>query len=171
MSEPVHRELLELKQSIEAVTKITNIFSDVRRVNYIIARAIFYDIAFNKFGWSVLSIAQFANKNHATVMHALKNIDSTYAKERALMYNKIKIDLENYYINLLNKPLQGYEVISLDKSLLKIAELRQELAYEKLKIDEYKKQLDNFSLFLEIPKDKQNEFIETRLKPYLKMNV
>lgn len=52
-----------------------DITSKCKDIDHVVARAVFYELAYNKYNFgSLQAIADYVNKNHATVLHGLKNV-------------------------------------------------------------------------------------------------
>ena len=143
-----------------------------RKRSNVTARAVYAKLCKDIFPYLTLSkIAEPINRNHATIIHIFKMID-----------NHLKND--NEYINLykkasviINKDIVATQNIkeisyleSLEERLIKMSNA----LIEKNKEIEHLKTLrptDKYKDF-DVMSDKMlNEFIETRLKPFLRLNA
>lgn len=86
---------MKLENLIKIVSDITgvDIRSNSRDSDHVVARAIYYDIAYNRLRLgSLSSIGRSIGKNHATVLHSINNIFphiGRYYKNHYLQYKNI----------------------------------------------------------------------------------
>lgn len=142
-----------------------------RKRENVTARAVYAKLCKDIFPYlSLDKIAKPINRDHATIIHAFKMID-----------NHLKND--NQYINLykkasviINKDIvatQNIKEISYLESLEeRIINLSNTLIEKNKQIEELKTQrpTDRYKDFDLLSDDLLEEFVETRLKPYLKLN-
>ena len=142
-----------------------------RKRSNVTARAVYAKLCKDIFPYLTLhKIAEPINRDHATIIHAFKMID-----------NHLKND--NEYINLykkasviINKDIvatQNVKEISYLESLEeRIINLSNTLIEKNKQIEKLKTQrpADRYKDFDLMSDDLLEEFIETRLKPYLKLN-
>lgn len=142
-----------------------------RKRENVTARAVYAKLCKDIFPYlSLDKIAKPINRDHATIIHAFKMID-----------NHLKND--NQYINLykkasviINKDIvatQNIKEISYLESLEeRIIQMSNTLIDKNKQIEELKGQrpTDKYKEFDAIPEELLENFIETRLKPYLKLN-
>jgi len=142
-----------------------------RKRSNVTARAVYAKLCKDIFPYlSLQKIAKPINRDHATIIHMFKMID-----------NHLKND--NEYINLykkasviINKDIiatQNIKEISYLESLEeRIIQMSNTLIDKNKQIEELKGQRtsDKYKPFEEIPEEQFQTFIDTRLKPYLKLN-
>ena len=75
----------QLESLIKEVTGVEP-FDKSRKLSYVFARAIFYKILYNKFKYTKTDISRRANKNHGTIIHALKHFDVWLKHNKRLKY-------------------------------------------------------------------------------------
>jgi F0F1-type ATP synthase beta subunit len=161
------------EQIIGVIERLHNakITTKNRKRENVTARAVYVKLCKDIFPYlSLHKIAEPINRNHATIIHLLKSID-----------NHLKND--NQYINLykrasvvINKDIietQNIKEISYLESLEeRIINLSNTLIDKNKQIEELKTQrtTERYKDFDIMSDDLLEEFIETRLKPYLKLN-
>ena len=161
------------KQIIDVIERLHNdkITTKNRKRSNVTARAVYAKLCKDIFPYLTLhKIAEPINRDHATIIHAFKMID-----------NHLKND--NEYINLykkasviINKDIvatQNVKEISYLESLEeRIINLSNTLIEKNKQIEELKTQrpTDRYKDFDLMSDDLLEEFVETRLKPYLKLN-
>lgn len=174
------KELEELKRVIERVSGIDDISKKNRSDDYKIARAVLFDYAVNYLECTLSLSGSIVNRDHASVHNALKKTATTYRKDYP-MFNVLRKKVEKYYRTILLKnigedstdidSMEDMFKIQMMESDLKIIELTKKIQLLQDKIYTQREKAGKFKYFLDIPEDKQNDFIETRLKPYLRMNA
>lgn len=161
------------EQIIDVIERLhdSKITTKNRRRRNVTARAVYAKLCKDVFPYLTLDkIGEPINRDHATVIHMFKMID-----------NHLKND--NEYINLykkasvvINKDIvatQNIKEISYLESLeQRIINLSNTLIDKNKQIEELKRQrtTDRYKDFDIMPEKLLQEFIETRLKPYLKLN-
>jgi len=161
------------EQIIDVIERLhqAKITTKNRKRSNVTARAVYAKLCKDIFPYLTLSkIAEPINRDHATIIHIFKMID-----------NHLKND--NEYINLykkasviINKDIiatQNIKEISYLESLEeRIIQMSNTLIEKNKQIEELKAQRtsDKYKPFEEIPEEQFQNFIETRLKPYLKLN-
>ena len=161
------------EQIIEVIERLHNakITTKNRKRENVTARAVYAKLCKDIFPYlSLDKIAKPINRDHATVIHMFKMID-----------NHLKND--NQYINLykkasviINKDIvatQNIKEISYLESLEeRIIQMSNALIEKNKQIEELKGQrpTDKYKEFDAIPEELLENFVETRLKPYLKLN-
>lgn len=132
--------------------------SPTRKREVVEARAMFYSILKNFSNLTLASIARTVDKNHATVLHGLKNFEQ---------WRK-----QNKYLNFAFKNVV-YKLEALDdvENYIDVMELRRELLQAKMDLYELnsKKEKINFmyELLKDLPMDKLAD-IQDRVKLILK---
>lgn len=170
-------ELQELKRVIESVSGIKDISTRKRTDDYKLARALFYEYSINRFNCTLALTGSIVKRDHACVHNALKqDYDKHYPN-----YNLLKERVEDYYKSILFKnigdTLQNQESTEqyFKKRILEsettIKSLKKEVQKLQDNLFKQREKVGGLKHFLDIPKEKQNDFIETRLKPYLKMHT
>ena len=168
MEKQIQEQIIELIERIHG----KDITTKNRRRENVTARAVYVKLCKDIFPYlSLHKIAEPINRNHATIIHLLKSID-----------NHLKND--NHYINLykkasviINKDIietQNIKEISYLESLEeRIINLSNTLIEKNKQIDQLKKQrtTDRYKDFDVMPDEMLNEFITTRLKPYLRLHL
>lgn len=161
------------EQIINVIERLHNdkITTKNRKRENVTARAVYAKLCKDIFPYlSLDKIAKPINRDHATVIHMFKMID-----------NHLKND--NQYINLykkasviINKDIvatQNIKEISYLESLEeRIINLSNTLIEKNKEIEELKseRKAERYEPFKAIPNELFDTFIETRLKPYLKLN-
>lgn len=168
MEKQIQEQIIELIERIHG----KEITTKNRRRENVTARAVYAKLCKDIFPYlSLEKIATPINRDHATVIHMLKMID-----------NHLKND--NYYINLykkasviINKDIietQNLKEISYLESLeQRIIDLSNTLIDKNKEIEELKtlRPTDKYKDFDVMPDEMLNEFIITRLKPYLRLHL
>ena len=160
------------EQIIGVIERLHNakITTKNRKRENVTARAVYAKLCKDIFPYlSLHKIAKPINRNHATIIHMFKMID-----------NHLKND--NQYINLykrasviINKDIvatQNIKEMSYLESLEeRIIQMSNALIDKNKQIEELKGQrpTDKYKEFDAIPEELLETFIETRLKPYLKL--
>lgn len=161
------------EQIIGVIERLHNakITTKNRKRENVTARAVYVKLCKDIFPYlSLHKIAEPINRNHATIIHLLKSID-----------NHLKND--NQYINLykrasvvINKDIietQNIKEISYLESLEeRIIQMSNTLIEKNKQIEQLQEQrtTNRYKPFEALPDELFDSFIETRLKPYLKLN-
>lgn len=161
------------EQIIDVIERLhkAKITTKNRKRGNVTARAVYAKLCKDVFPYLTLDkIGEPINRDHATIIHMFKMID-----------NHLKND--NEYINLykkasvvINKDIvatQNIKEISYLESLEeRIIQMSNTLIEKNKQIEELKSQrtTDRYKDFDIMSDDLLEEFIETRLKPYLKLN-
>ena len=161
------------EQIIDVIERLhkAKITTKNRKRGNVTARAVYAKLCKDVFPYLTLDkIAEPINRDHATIIHMFKMID-----------NHLKND--NEYINLykkasviINKDIvatQNIKEISYLESLEeRIINLSNALIEKNKQIEELKAQrpTDKYKEFDAIPNELFDNFVETRLKPYLMVN-
>lgn len=167
MEKEIQEQIIQVIENLHK-DKIT---TKNRKRENVTARAVYAKLCKDIFPYlSLHKIAEPINRDHATIIHMFKMID-----------NHLKND--NQYINLykkasviINKDIvatQNLKEISYLESLEeRIINLSNTLIDKNKQIEELKGQrtTNRYKPFDEIPDELFDSFIETRLKPYLKLN-
>tara|TARA_R100000734_G_scaffold12595_1_gene9359 strand:- start:16335 stop:16871 length:537 start_codon:yes stop_codon:yes gene_type:complete len=129
------------KQTKEIARTIVNnyfgidISRNTRQRKYIIARSMFYKILRYNTKMSFQEIANIFNKNHATVLHAIKQLDGYMEFDSSLKVDYIT--LNHLFLNTVDKLLteRFVDVESIDPQYMEILSSFNELTrrYDKLK--------------------------------------
>lgn len=91
---------MTLEELIEIVSKQTNvdIKSKCRDTDHVLARAIYFDLAYSKLKLgSMSSIGKSVNRDHATVIHALRNVLPHIKKHYRVMHSH-RVKLLNRFV-------------------------------------------------------------------------
>lgn len=160
------------EQIIDVIERLhdSKITTKNRRRGNVTARAVYAKLCKDVFPYLTLDkIGEPINRDHATIIHMFKMID-----------NHLKND--NEYINLykkasviINKDIiatQNIKEVSYLESLEeRIIQMSNTLIDKNKEIEELKGQRtsDKYKPFEQIPEEQFQNFIETRLKPYLKL--
>ena len=161
------------EQIIDVIERLhnTKITTNNRKRGNVTARAVYAKLCKDVFPYlSLQKIAKPINRNHATIIHMFKMIE-----------DHLKND--NEYINLykkasviINKDIvatQNIKEISYLESLEeRIIQMSNTLIDKNKQIEELKGQrpTNRYKEFDAIPEELLENFIETRLKPFLKFN-
>ncbi len=163
MEEQIQHQIIQVIESIQK-TKIT---TKNRNRSNVTARAVYAKLCKDIFPYLTLHrIAKPINRNHASVIHLFKLIENT-------------LNQDNEYINLykkasviINKDIiatQNIKDISYLENLeARLVQMSNTLIEKNKQIDELKK--DKYKDLENIPEELFETFIETRLKPFLKLN-
>ena len=159
-----------LKLIYEATCKAMgeDIGSKSRKQHLVHARYVFFHFARKLTNCSLCEIGWVCGqRDHSTVLHGLKNFD------RLMKYDDFKsifnvISLHLPHLESINLTPQQREIKYLYANK---ARLEKQLEILSKKIDNSEVEKDILNLLKSIPPDKLNDFKETRLKPYLKMNA
>lgn len=150
----------EIRKIYNVVNKVfaLKLDADTKKYPHAEARSMFYYYCKKKFPTlSDAEVAKQISKDRITVYYALKKLNSTY------LNNPI---LKNHFEKIGD---------TLDPNTVNI-ELKKRLVFLEKEIDRLKQRNKNMfdsdlkQLISEIPEHKIEDFKETRLKPYLKMN-
>lgn len=170
MEEQIQHQIIEVIETLQK-TKIT---TKNRNRSNVTARAVYSKLCKDIFPYLTLHrIAKPINRNHASVIHLFKLIENT-------------LNQDNEYINLykkasviINKDIiatQNIKDISYLENLEeRLIQMSNTLIAKNKQIDELKSIADNkpkdkYKDFENIPEELFETFIETRLKPFLKLN-
>ena len=113
-----HKELEELKMTVESQLNIKNIFKDSRKREYIYARAVFFSLARKVTVCTFQAIADFANKNHASVVNAVRIYRDAIApyqnQNLCLRYIRVHDSIVDYYYKEMevDKEIQTYDLLN-----------------------------------------------------------
>jgi hypothetical protein len=168
MNNEIAQEVIRLDKIVSTITG-SDIRSKVRNHKNIIARSIFYKIAYDflkRSGFTLGAksyIARYMGKNHATVLHALKNFDR---------------DIIPYDINkkMYDKSLEVFESLAdaytaVDDRDVEIDNLKNKITDLQLQLSNvrpYRKDIEHLvDLLLKIPNDKLDD-AEFRISVMLK---
>lgn len=155
----------EIRELIEANTGI-NLSTKTRKIEFVYARAIYFLLCREKTNLSLNKIGQTLGKDHATVLHAIKMIEDVYFQDPYFcnMYENIASQIKIQS----DKHKTKVEILEESNRDLKIKYFKLKAKYEEL----LKKEMNEaYLVFNRIPKEKVNDFVKTRLEPYLKMNT
>ena len=99
-------QIKKLIQITSEVFEIEDIYSTSRQTHFVFARAIIFYLMRNNLFMTYVKIAKVFNKNHATIMHAVKQLPYMlkYDQDLQQKYNNIKLMwLENESHNFISK--------------------------------------------------------------------
>jgi hypothetical protein len=151
------------KKIIELETGI-NVDIVSRKRNFVEIRALYYKILRDVLGMTLQSIADTVNKDHATILHSIKNFD---------IWASYSEDLRRNYNNVMHM-IHHYEYDSMDDSEL------SKLRYNNILLDMKVKELTDHiasmrsvsrlhELIDRIPEDKE-ELMYERISAIVRMN-
>lgn len=134
-------EVIQNKQTKEVAKTIVNnyfgldISRNTRQRRYVVARSIFYKILRYNTKMSFQDIADTFNKNHATVLHAIKQLDGYMEFDSSLKIDYITIN--DLFLNTVDKLLteKFNDIESIDPQYIDILNSFNQLSrkYDKLK--------------------------------------
>lgn len=134
-------EAIQNKQTKEVAKTIVNnyfgldISRNTRQRRYVVARSIFYKILRYNTKMSFQDIADTFNKNHATVLHAIKQLDGYMEFDSSLKIDYITIN--DLFLNTVDKLLteKFNDIESIDPQYIDILNSFNQLSrkYDKLK--------------------------------------
>ena len=145
--------------------------SRLRKTVY--ARAVFYTIVKSLHPkLSLTAIGNSVNRDHATVLYGLRNAKDTYMKD--VMYQAMYTEvISKVNANPDKFDVMQHTMIEIDPKTYKlINELKSNLKRTLRENDKLKNQMKNKRLLnaiSEMPEEKIDDFIDTRLIPYTKM--
>ena len=116
-SKPKVAKLEILKRRIEAAFGLPDISSEISTREYVVARAIFYQLACKETSYNISDIARYVNKDHTVLIHARKQFP---------MYMEDFQQYKEIYFGLTGKLTQVYNA-DLVKANDRIFELELEL--------------------------------------------
>ena len=113
-----------------------------RTTNYVEARAIYYELCRRYLGSKSTELAKSVHRNHATILHALKEFPymMKYSEGMKLRYYKIRENLDSKYNKLRKISLEElqlrydnleYETQSITEELVKLKKYVRNLISEK----------------------------------------
>ena len=157
MNNEIAQEVIRLEKIVSTITG-SDIRSKVRNHRNIIARSIFYKIAYDflkRSGFTLGAksyIAKYMSKNHATVLHALKNFDR---------------DITPYDINkkMYNKSLEVFESLAdtyttVDDRDVEIDNLKNKITDLQLQLKDAKPYRQEVELLVELVNKVPSKHIE-----------
>lgn len=134
-------EAIQNKQTKQVAKTIVNnyfgldISRNTRQRRYVVARSIFYKILRYNTKMSFQDIADTFNKNHATVLHAIKQLDGYMEFDSSLKIDYITIN--DLFLNTVDKLLteKFNDIESIDPQYIDILNSFNQLSrkYDKLK--------------------------------------
>lgn len=162
------KNMLELiKIAIENVTNC-DINNPTRKVQYIQARTLFYHFA-RKNKYTLQAIAEYVDKNHASVIHGLKKF------EQDLEYDFVYRGHYRDVLELLGS-IEVEDVVDTSKTLLESYELKNRVLMNenlRLTIENEKLTSDRVmgidDMLAHLPKDRVEHFMNNHVKTYLLM--
>ena len=116
-------QLENLKKQIEKRTALDNIAKKTNTQPYVVARAIFFEVAMTRWNYTYQVLGRYVNRDHATVINSRRNFSKYMEKlpHFAQAYNDI-MGIANDMTNA--ELLAAHE---------RIEELKRELQHEKTK--------------------------------------
>lgn len=166
------KELTELQEALQKVSKIENLKKHTREKHHVLARALFATVAYQDFKISKIEISRFLGFNHATILHLIKMAQDTY-KQGYPIFEFWHIELETYYMETYCKRLSDVSLVDnlgrLKSEARRNAELTKDKEMLKRLLDETRERLGTLKDFLLIPENEMTRFKETKLIPHLKM--
>ena len=160
------------EQIIEVIERLHNakITTKNRKRSNVTARAVYAKLCKDIFPYLTLSkIAEPINRDHATIIHIFKMIDNHLKNDNEYinLYKKASVIINKDIIATQNVKEISY-LESLEERLIKMSNT---LIEKNKQIEELKGQRtsDKYKPFEQIPEEQFQNFIETRLKPYLKL--
>lgn len=166
-------ELKNIKTYLDKYFKI-DISNKSRKHEYFRARCIYFKLAKSTPEWHSLdNISKVVKRDHATAIHGLKQFDILYNSDKRFKYdfNKIAKGLKETLNDEFNKSIS-----ETDETIKIIEAYQNEIINLKEKIEQLKDNKTSFNdsyvhfkpLF-ELSSSDVSNFIETRLKPFVKM--
>ena len=113
-----------------------DILKNTRETRHVTARAIFYKIYKDLEGWTLADIGRMFDKNHATVLHAIRSIEwyMETEPELVLLYNRC--------LNLYKKDVAIDEEISREELVNKLSQLDTKIVDMNAYIADLKSQIE-----------------------------
>lgn len=154
-----------------------NIIEQTRKQEYFFARCVFFKVARTYTKVCLATLAEFSGITHASVINALKTFDYDIKNDTIIKknYEKIMFLYSDFFENngthtqdeLFNSQvfLDKYEDLKNKNYLLEL-----DLIKEKSKLKEIKFNHSCIGVLNSLPLEIIEQFNETRLKPFLKMN-
>ena len=161
------------EQIIGVIERLHNakITTKNRKRENVTARAVYAKLCKDIFPYLTLEkIAEPINRDHATIIHMFKMIDGHLKNDNEYinLYKKASVVINKDVIATQNVKEISY-LESLEERLIKMSNalIEKNKEIEQLK---GKRTTDKYEPFEALPDELFNTFIETRLKPYLKLN-
>ena len=171
------RTTQELKTIIEKCNETFgfNITEKNREEKYAFARMCFFYFARNFTDHTLSEIGDLCNLHHATVIHGIKKYESLIIYEDfKKISDKVKFQFEIPYFDLdseknsVEKQLRETEKL-LDFYKNKCEDIECKLSTARKRIGNKQLETDILDMFETLTTDKLMEFVEYRLKPFIKM--
>jgi chromosomal replication initiation ATPase DnaA len=161
------------EQIIDVIERLhqAKITTKNRKRSNVTARAVYAKLCKDIFPYLTLSkIAEPINRDHATIIHMFKAIDSHLKNDNEYinLYKKASVIINKDVIATQNVKEISY-LESLEERLIRMSNA---LIEKNKEIEQLKGQrtTDKYKLFEALPDELFDTFVETRLKPYLKLN-
>jgi len=161
------------EQIIEVIERLhkAKITTKNRKRGNVTARAVYAKLCKDIFPYlSLQKIAKPINRDHATIIHMFKMIDNHLKNDNEYinLYKKASVIINKDIIATQNVKEMSY-LESLEE---RIINLSNALIDKNKQIEELQSQrtTERYKEFDAIPEELLDTFIETRLKPYLKLN-
>jgi hypothetical protein len=161
------------EQIIGVIERLHNakITTKNRKRENVTARAVYAKLCKDIFPYLTLEkIAEPINRDHATIIHMFKMIDNHLKNDNEYinLYKKASVIINKDVIATQNVKEISY-LESLEERLIRMSNalIEKNKEIEQLK---GKRTTDKYEPFEALPDELFNTFIETRLKPYLKLN-
>lgn len=154
---PVVPVLENLKKQIEELSGLDDIAKITNKTEYVICRAIFYNVAMMRTSFVIVFIAEYVNKDHATLLNAEKKF-SEYMRcfpEYRKIYDYLSKNDES--INPKKIEEANQTIFDLERKLKEIQQKNYKSTHKPL-----------FELLDQVP-DHHVETLIMRLEPIIKM--
>ena len=167
MEKQIQEQIIDVIERLHSA-KIT---TKNRKRENVTARAVYAKLCKDIFPYLTLEkIAEPINRDHATIIHMFKMIDNHLKNDNEYinLYKKASVIINKDIIATQNIKEISY-LESLEERLIKMSNT---LIEKNKEIEQLKGQrtTDKYKPFESLPDELFETFIETRLKPYLKLN-
>lgn len=167
MEKQIQEQIIDVIERLHSA-KIT---TKNRKRENVTARAVYAKLCKDIFPYLTLEkIAEPINRDHATIIHMFKMIDNHLKNDNEYinLYKKASVVINKDVIATQNVKEISY-LESLEERLIKMSNA---LIEKNKEIEQLKGQrtTDKYKPFEALPDELFDTFIETRLKPYLKLN-
>ena len=113
----IRNSLKVIQEEVEYMLK-ENLFEESRRIDVVVARHMFFGLARRHTNMTYTRIGMYLGKNHATVIHGVKKLEShfIYDKDLLYMYNEISENIRKRFTeNLDNQDLEKHTEVVADR--------------------------------------------------------
>ena len=161
------------EQIIDVIERLHNskITSKNRKRGNVTARAVYAKLCKDIFPYlSLQKIAKPINRDHATIIHMFKMIDNHLKNDNEYinLYKKASVIINKDIIATQNVKEMSY-LESLEERIINLSNALIE-KNKQIEVLQAQRTTERYKEFDAIPEELLDTFIETRLKPYLKLN-